>query len=160
MADITQIRVTVHTADAEYAGTADWVYLGLAGREFALNSGADEDLATGAKVCFVLGEENTDEADIKIKPVLDPERNDPRLPQLDTSDLDRYPAYIRCTPSGNHPEWCVELVRAEARTASGERHVFHNPRLDGLGEKHRIYLDTPFGEHLYLSRMNGTAQHA
>ncbi|MFE9360291.1 hypothetical protein ACFYPB_40335 [Streptomyces olivaceoviridis] len=157
MADITQIRVTVHTADAEYAGTADWVYLGLAGREFALNSGADEDLATGAKVCFVLGEDNTDEADIKIKPVLDPERNDPRLPQLDTSDLDRYPAYIRCTQSGSRPEWCLELVHVEARTASGEHHTFGNPRLDGLGEKRRIWMDVPFGERLYLTRVDGQA---
>ncbi|WP_018386776.1 hypothetical protein [Wenjunlia vitaminophila] len=42
------------------------------------------------------------------------ERNDPRFPQLDTDDLDRYPVYLRYEQPDNKRDeiWCLERVTA------------------------------------------------
>ncbi|MEU9237572.1 hypothetical protein [Streptomyces subrutilus] len=154
MADITQIRAKIETADENGAGTDAWVYLGIAGREFCLNSGNGDDFERAAKTCFVLGKEDTsDDGDTFNKvTVSDAEWNDPRTPQLDTEDLDRYPAYIRFVEAGDNPPWCIERVRISVH-AGGEKHHFDNLRLEKKAENRRIWLHTRYGERLFLHRV-------
>lgn len=92
MADITQIRAKIEVADLPEAGSDDWVYLGIAGREFVLDSGYADDFDKGTKKIFVLGEQHEDdtEGDFTVVPVIEAEYNDPRKPQLDTEDLALY----------------------------------------------------------------------
>jgi hypothetical protein len=100
LADITKIVAHVRTADLPRAGNYGWVYLGIAGREFLLNAAGPAGTERGDSWTFVLGEDSN---------VENASHNDPRKPQLDTDDLDRYPTYIHFEPAGHHPAWCLVL---------------------------------------------------
>ncbi|MER6046321.1 hypothetical protein K2224_17680 [Streptomyces sp. BHT-5-2] len=145
MADITKISAQITTADVRAAGTDGWVYLGIAGREFVLSSGGD-DFETGSEFTYILGDDSN---------VAEAEVNDPRRPELDTDDLDRYPAYIRLEPEGTTPEWCLERVTVTVNPDSAVPHRFDNPRLVGPGEERRIWLSQQGGKQLYLKRYEG-----
>ncbi|WP_031073119.1 hypothetical protein [Streptomyces sp. NRRL S-118] len=145
MADITKISAYLYTADVPAADTDGIVYLGIAGREFNLDSDSD-DFERGAQFTYVLGEGSN---------VKNSEYNDPRKPQLDTDDLDRYPAYIRFVSAGQYPGWCLERVTVTVNPDSTTPHRFDNPRLIGLGENHRIWLYNEGGNQLYLKRYDG-----
>ncbi|MEU4032437.1 hypothetical protein [Streptomyces anulatus] len=80
---------------------------------------------------------------------------DPRFPQLDTDDLDRYPAYIRLQPEGTEPAWCLERVQVTVNPESQFKHRFENPRLIDEGEGKRIWLDASYGTTLHLKRFDG-----
>jgi hypothetical protein len=68
MPDLTQIEVDIATGDLEGAGTDGEVYLGICGREFHCDSGADDfERNTGGNYSFGSGGN-----------VLNPDRNDPR----------------------------------------------------------------------------------
>lgn len=142
MADITKIEAYVYTADVTAAGTDGWVYLGIAGREFLLDSSGN-DFEQGSTFTYVLGEGAN---------VLNGEYNDPRKPQLDTDDLDRYPAYIRFEPAGSNPAWCLERATVTVNGGSDVPHRFDNPRLVGTAENQRIWLDQSYGKSVYLKR--------
>ncbi|MFJ4840187.1 hypothetical protein [Streptomyces sp. NPDC088746] len=155
MSDITQIRAKIETADVDGAGTSAWVYLGLAGREFLLDSGSGSDFVQGAKTCFVLGEQNTHsdpDSSFTDVTVNDAEWNDPRKPQLDTEDLD-YPAYIRFVKSGDNPPWCIERVQITVHTSTGDRHHFDNRTLAHRNDARRIWLHDLYGERLFLRQV-------
>lgn len=92
---------------------------------------------------FVLGEGSN---------VEHPARNDPRKPQLDTDDLDRYPVYIRFEPAGAHPSWCLERAWAVVNPDSDHRQTFDNPDLADFGDDRRIWLGQGYGKVLYLKR--------
>jgi hypothetical protein len=100
MTAITRIDVRVTTAGHPYAGTDGQVYLGIAGREFHLESGV-QDFQRGSDRVYTLGEGGN---------VMDAEFNDPRRPPLDAADLDRLPMYVRLDPTGSCPEWNVAQV--------------------------------------------------
>ncbi|MFH9065700.1 hypothetical protein ACH4GM_31475 [Streptomyces coeruleorubidus] len=60
MADITQIRAKIEVANLPEAGSDDWVYLGIAGREFVLDSGNADDFDKGTKSsCWVSSTKTT-----------------------------------------------------------------------------------------------------
>lgn len=142
MADITKIVARILTADIAGAKTdSGTLYLGIAGREFVLETPAD-DMEQGANDEFVLGEDsNVEQADY----------NDPRKPQLTTEDLDRYPAYLRYLGTDG---WCLE--RATVTVNPGpDAHVFDNLDLQGLGETRRIWLRNDYGQRLGLTRLSG-----
>ncbi|MEU2655978.1 hypothetical protein ABZ615_11700 [Streptomyces sp. NPDC007325] len=153
MADITQIRAKIETADVYEAGTDSWVYLGIAGREFLLDSGSGNDFEQGVNTCFVLGRQDKSDAHdhFTVVPVVKAEYNDPRKPQLDTDDLDHYPIYIRMEEQGSAPGWCVERVRVSVH-GSGSEHHFDNLRLDTKAENRRIWLDRRYGQRIFLRR--------
>lgn len=96
MSAITQIKVTVHTGDVDNAGTDGYVYIGICGREFKLSRSDVNDFERASHRDYILGSGAN---------IVDKSYNDPRTPQLDTTDADRFPAYIRFEPSGAGPDW-------------------------------------------------------
>ncbi len=139
MASITRIEANIATADAPAADTESDVYLGIAGREFGLSTGRD-DFRRGETDRFVLGEGAN---------VTDAQYKDPRHPQLETEDLERYPTYIRMHPAGEYPGWLVERVWIVVNPEFRPRE-FDNLRLEGTGAQ--IWLHQPYGLVLYLTR--------
>ncbi len=98
MAAIRSISVQIITSNVENAGTDGDVYLGICGREFYLDSGAD-DFEQGSNRTYRLG----DGANIENS-----RENDPRSPQLDSDHLDDFPVYIRFEPGGGSPDWKLD----------------------------------------------------
>jgi hypothetical protein len=94
------------TGNVEDAGTDGTIYLGLGGREFHLDSTAD-DFQRGSYREYILGAP-------PIGPstpppprvnVLDGDKNDPRKGYpLDTNNLSRSPVYIRFEPEPSNPD--------------------------------------------------------
>ncbi|MGW7515813.1 hypothetical protein ACWGJ2_09475 [Streptomyces sp. NPDC054796] len=140
MAPITQILAHVHTADVGGADTGAWVYLGIGGREFVVDS-TGADFTVGAKQDFRFGDGNNLE---------EPEYNDPRTPPLDTDDLDYFPVYLRFEPAGSNPPWCVEWVKVTVNPESGRALSYVHPSLEGETDRNRIWLDDSYGKALYL----------
>ncbi|CAL9467432.1 hypothetical protein [Streptomyces sp. enrichment culture] len=144
MARITRIEAHVRTADVPHGGTQGWVYLGIAGREFVLNaSGTADGTRTGNNWTFVLGEDAN---------VENSAYNDPRRPQLNTDNLDRYPTYVRFEPVGPDPAWCLERVVVSVNSDTDHSHTFDNPDLADFGEDRRLWLGQEYGKQLYLKR--------
>ncbi|MEU8540800.1 hypothetical protein AB0C52_12585 [Streptomyces sp. NPDC048717] len=147
MTAITEIDAMLQTADLEGAGTAQLVYLGIAGREFVLDTAdpADQDTGRGVTRHFLLGEKSN---------VVNPDDNDPRRPQLDTDDLDRYPVYIRINPDYSDPQagWIVERVNVTVNPDAQVTHYFDQPRLINTAEDRRIKLGGRMGTVVYLKR--------
>jgi hypothetical protein len=107
MAAITRLDVRVVTATDAGAGTDGEVYLGIAGREFHLDSAAD-DFEAGTDRTYTLGEGAN---------ILNAARNDPRNPQLDTADLSIAPVWIRFEPGEN---WHLEGVIATVNPGASQ----------------------------------------
>ncbi|MDE9365748.1 hypothetical protein PZ938_09040 [Luteipulveratus sp. YIM 133132] len=107
MVDISSIHVSIQTRRASGAGTDGDVYLGFCGREFYLDTDAD-DFESGSSREYVLGDGgNTNNAG----------RNDPRSPQLQVEQIDALPAYIRFAPTGRDDSWALQ--RATVRVNDG-----------------------------------------
>ncbi|MFE9400057.1 hypothetical protein [Streptomyces flavidovirens] len=107
---IDSISVTVRTGGGAETSARGRVYLGATGREFALETGAD-DFAQGAVTTFVMGGSQPNvrnEAD-----------NDPRDPQLLVRDLLRCPVYIRFVPVGSWDVLRLEQVDLSVRDDQG-----------------------------------------
>jgi hypothetical protein len=142
MADITKLSVQLSTATDAGAGTNGFVYVGIAGREFHVDSPRN-DFEAGDNYTYVFGEGAN---------VLDAGRNDPRQPRLDTDDLDRHPVYVRFGGTNNDDDWCLDRVIV---TVSGGTNTstYDTPRLVGTGNDGKIWLGKRFGETLYLRRV-------
>jgi hypothetical protein len=100
MADINRIDVLIATASGSGSGTDGNVYIGVAGREFYIDS-AQDDFEEGDSFTYVLGQGAN---------VLNAGLNDPRSPQLSTFDVDRWPVYLRFEPAGDNADWHLEGV--------------------------------------------------
>jgi len=138
---IQQIRVTVWTADADHADSRSRLYLGSAGREFALRID-ENDLARGARTTFVLGEQaNVD----------DPDGNDPRTPPFAWRSGE-HPVYLRLETDGEEPAWLLEWARVEFDFDSGHTVAYEQPALSGVREDRRLWLDDTTGKIVYLTR--------
>lgn len=137
MAAITQIKVTVHTGDRDNAGTDGYVYLGLCGREFKLNREGIDDFSRANRSEYILGSGSN---------VGDAQYNSPKLPQLDTTDADRFPAYIRLEPTGDSPSWNLDGVEV-AITPGGTKYA----RL-GEGGGANLWLGQDMGKICYLKK--------
>ncbi|GGZ07449.1 hypothetical protein CP967_32425 [Streptomyces nitrosporeus] len=140
MAAISQIIAHIVTADVEHASTGSWIYLGLGGREFSLDT-HDVDFSRGADACFLLGEESN----VKYS-----DYNDPRTPPLSTEDLAHSPVYLRVETAGDGPAWCLEWVSVTVNPDTSYRRRFIHPSLAGSAREHRIWLDTGYGKAVYL----------
>ncbi|ONK14767.1 hypothetical protein [Streptomyces sp. MP131-18] len=142
MAGIGTIELKLQTAKDSDAGTDGWVYLGIAGREFHVET-SDNDFEPGAAYTYVFGENAN---------VLDPERNDPGAPRISTDDLDRFPAYIRFEPRNNDDAWCLDEVSVVVNPASELPHRFSNPAVIGAAEHRKVWLGQKTGKSIHLRR--------
>ncbi|GAA1672349.1 hypothetical protein [Microbacterium lacus] len=111
MTAITGILVQIITGDMENAGTDGRVYLGLGGREFRLDSRAN-DFERGSWREYILGrgpkEPDLPSPQIRVEW---PGFNDPRIGfVLDTAFLDKSPVYLRFEPVGEDPNWNLKTV--------------------------------------------------
>ncbi|WP_030666339.1 PLAT/LH2 domain-containing protein [Streptomyces rimosus] len=142
MADITRIDVRLMTANEEGAGTNGWVFLDIAGREFHIDS-TRNDFEASDDYTYTFGTDAN---------VLEPGRNDPRFPQLDTDDLDRYAVRLRFEPNDNDDDWGLERVTVTVNPTSSFPARFDNPTLISTGTDKRIWLGRRFGKAVRLRR--------
>ncbi|MEU6013792.1 hypothetical protein ABZ826_06870 [Streptomyces sp. NPDC047515] len=119
------------------------MYVGIAGREFHVDSPRD-DFEPGDNYTYIFGDGAN---------VLDAVRNDPRLPRLNTDDLDRYPVYLRFEGIDNDDDWCVEGVTVTVNPGGASTSTYDNPRLAGTAADQKIWLGKRFGEAVYLRRI-------
>jgi hypothetical protein len=144
--NITRIEASVRTAAGSDSGTDGWVYLCIGGREFLLDTPADDfpSSSEGTTETFVLGEGAN---------VSNPGDNDPRNPQLHASDLDRFPTYIRFGHKAKDDVWHLERVDV-AVTTSGDggriRHYDYRALADN-GTKRSLRLGAGYGAVVHLA---------
>lgn len=138
MAPINRIDAEVKTANISGAGTNSAVYLGIAGREFHLDSeDSTNDFEAGDKKTYIFGDgSNVDQA----------QYNDPRAPKLDTVDLDTYPTYVRSPNS----DWALEDVTVTVNPGAEDEQVFENAALATTNDI--LWFGATYGEILYLTR--------
>ncbi|MCU1537559.1 MAG: sle [Humibacillus sp.] len=98
MTNIECIRVNIETRRVSGGGTDGDVYLGFAGREFSLDTSAD-DFESGSAREYVLGVDAT---------VKHADTNDPQVPQLGTDHVESFPVYIRFAPTGREDNWALQ----------------------------------------------------
>ena len=101
MAQIESIHVNIETGDESGAGTDGSIYVGVCGREFHLDTSAD-DFEHGSSHEYVLGAGSD---------VVNPAVNDPRKQSLQTEDVESFPIYVRFEPNNSGDNW--NLARAE-----------------------------------------------
>ena len=138
MANINRIDVQVWTGTKRYSGTDGEVYIGVAGREFYIDTSAD-DFEAGSNRVYVLGSG----ANIKWA-----SKNNPRVPQLRTEDLDKFPVYLRFEPRGSGPNWNLERVIVTVNPGPSQI-KFDNIRLAGSPD---LWLGQKYGKFLFLRR--------
>lgn len=98
MANINTITILLNTGDQSGAGTDGDIYVSICGREFYLDTNAD-DFERNSSRQYVLGQgANT----------LHATNNDPRKPQIRDEDVDRFPVYIRFNPRSRGDNWNLE----------------------------------------------------
>lgn len=101
MAQIESIQININTGDESGAGTDGSIYLGVCGREFHLDTTAD-DFERGRGHEYVLGGGSD---------VVNPAVNDPRKQFLQVEDVDSFPVYVRFEPNNDGDNW--NLARAD-----------------------------------------------
>jgi hypothetical protein len=146
MAKVTGILCQIITGNIGGAGTDGNVYLGLGGREFRLDSTAD-DFEKNSWREYILGaapnEPNLPPPQIRVN---HKEQNDPSVGfPLDTINLARSPVYIRFEPEGSSPDW--NLSFAAALVYSNQFVVGYTPPVDF----DNLWLGKNMGKILYLT---------
>jgi hypothetical protein len=101
MAQIESIQININTGEASGGGTDGSIYLGVCGREFHLDTSAD-DFERGSSHEYVLGAGSD---------VTSPAVNDPRKQLLQIEDVDSFPVYVRFEPNNSGDNW--NLARAD-----------------------------------------------
>ena len=139
MVNIRRIDLRLYTANRSKAGTDGEVYLGMAGREFNIDS-TGNDFERGSDRIYTLGVG----ANIKR-----PDNNDPRKPQLKTEDLAKYPVYLRFEPKGSGPNWNLEWLSATVNPGPSQI-KYENPPLRGSPD---IWLGDNYGKIVYLTQV-------
>ncbi len=136
MANINQFSITLTTAgDKSHANTNGDAFLGICGREFFLDS-PENDFEPGSTITYIFGEGTKIELSIR-------ERNDPRNPQLTSSDLHAHPIYIRYEPEADDPGWIIADIT-----------VFIAGESYGIGSRKGLWLGQKHGKFCYLERLD------
>jgi len=148
MAKITGILCQIITGNVDGAGTDGSVYLGLGGREFRLDSSAD-DYEKGSWREYILGrgpvEPNLPPPQTRVQ---NKERNEPRnLFPLDTDNLNRSPVYIRFESEGSGDNWNLRFAAALVYTGSGQFFAGFTPPNDFQN----LWMGQASGKILYLT---------
>jgi hypothetical protein len=134
---LTSVTALIETGDDRGAATGGAVYLGLGGREFRCDT-AKNDFRQGTTDRFVFG------ADANVK---NPDRNDPREPELTLATVDRFPVYIRFAQNGHSP-WKVARVTVRLTAAGVFRPLVFSSHFHEGG----VWLGTTSGAMLFLGR--------
>lgn len=95
MAAISTLSINIQTGTDSGADTDGDVYVGLGGREFYLDTSAD-DFERGSSRTYILGDGSN---------VLEKAFNDPRKPQLFDENLQFFPVYIRFVGRTRGDNW-------------------------------------------------------
>jgi hypothetical protein len=95
MAQIESIQINIETGDESGAGTDGSIYLGVAGREFHLDTTRD-DFERGSSHRYELGEGGD---------VVNPAVNDPRKQFMQVEDVDSFPVYVRFVGNDDGDNW-------------------------------------------------------
>jgi hypothetical protein len=141
MAQIRRIDLLLTTGDVEGAGTDGDVYLGVAGREFFVDSDAN-DFERASRRVYRFG----DRAEFTNDTMLNKVFNDPRRQRLFTEFIDDYPLYIRFVPQNRTDNWNLQL--AVVALNSDESVLWHNLNSAPNG----IWLGTRAGLVLHLPK--------
>ncbi|PSC02481.1 hypothetical protein SLNSH_23875 [Alsobacter soli] len=105
------IQLRLVAAPVERASRAEGsIFLGLAGREFRVSDGQSA-FDRGDGHTYLYGDGAS---------VLDPEFNDPRHPQLDTINLNKFPTYIRFEPRSQNDRWRLSVVEVIVRSPEAD----------------------------------------
>jgi hypothetical protein len=123
MVEITQINVIVKTGNINGAGTDGRVYLGIGGREFKLDQPGNQ-FEKGDLDTFTIGIgsniENTDDVNSLPAPT-----GNTNSPNVEDTDIEFNPTYIRFDPNDSDDNWNVEKVQVQVvdigRTYQGPR---------------------------------------
>ncbi len=134
MAGITRIEIVLATASDSGAGTDGDVYAGFCGREFYLDSSAD-DFERGRSKTYILGMGSN---------ILSSDRNDPRKPQLEEADIHSYPVFIRFVGRSRGDDW--KLQRASISINEQIFPCYEFIKRDG------IWMGTRAANTVFLSR--------
>jgi hypothetical protein len=144
MAKITRIDVNVQTGDDAGADTNGNVYLGFGGREFYLDTSADN-WKRGGVDHFVLAHTGAN--------ILNAQVNDPTNPPIFEEDVDRFPAYVRFQPRDGNDRW--GLTRA---VVTFNNKVLPQYQVGAVTTHVYLWLGTKSGLYAYL-RGDDTAGH-
>jgi hypothetical protein len=152
MAKITGILCQVVTGNFSGAGTDGRVFLGIGGREFRLDSSAD-DFERGSLREYIMGRGPVEPPVSPQIRVRNREENDPRSGfPLDTANLSKSPIYIRFEPESAGDNWNVSFAAALVFRDEGQFSAafFVPPDFDHL------WMGTGFGEALHLTEAFST----
>ena len=145
MAKITGILCQVVTGNISGAGTDGRVFLGICGREFRLDSSAD-DFERGSLREYVMGRGPIEPPPPPQVRVRSPQENDPRVGfPLDTVNLSKSPVYIRFEPESAGDNWNVRFAAAL---------VFIN-----VGQFSAAFFPPQDFDNLWMGRRSGEALH-
>jgi hypothetical protein len=142
MSAINKIKVNVKTSKLENAGTDGDIFFAIAGREFKLDSSAD-DFQKDSDRTYILGKKTAGESGTSV---LNAAENDPHTHFiLDTDDLDRFPVWIRFEPLTSS-DWNLDSVIA---TVNPGRNEVRYHVLDGTGD---LWLGQNSGKYCFLKK--------
>ena len=147
MPPITGIVCGIGTGDVDGAGTDGRVYLGLGGREFRLDSTAD-DYERGSRRDYIMGRGPNDPPQPPEIQVVNGEQNDPRVGfALATTDLYKNPVYIRFEPAGSSPDWNLHIAVVLVYVGEGQRETAFSPPF----RFQNLWLGDRYGKILFMS---------
>jgi len=140
---ITTFSVQLITGDRSGAGTDGDVYIGIAGREFYIDSSrsADDDFERGSDRTYVFGAGSN---------VRFHNENDPRSPyQIFVEDIDVVPAYIRFVPQDRTDNWNLEEVTVIVNNGDAKLQALGALSSPAGSPQDNLWLGTHYG--LYCS---------
>jgi len=136
MAVIERIDVQLATSTREGAGTDGDVFIGIAGREFYIESEAN-DFEAGSNRTYRLG----DGANILYSGL-----NDPRAQQLQTGNIEQHPVYVRFEPKGAEDNWNLWSVAVTVNP--GPHQIVYR----SSGSTNNMWLGPKAGKFVFLSK--------
>lgn len=141
MAAIKRVLVQFLTGNQMGAGTSGEVYLAMCGREFRIepeigrfDKGSDRTFELGGTIRRRVGQN-----------VKNSEDNDPRVPQLDSDDLSKFPMYVRFEPSSTNPKWNLGEVHVTVTLENNNDFNFRRV-LDSFG----LWFGQAAGKYCFL----------
>ena len=142
MAAITRIDAQFKTGNRSGAGTDGDIFIGIGGREFVADSAVD-DFERGSDRIYVFGAGSGSGSTVN-----NPAFNNPSTPfQLDTSNLDRFPVYVRFEPTGRDDNWNLESVTVTVNPGPGQ------VQYQALGGSNNLWLGQHAGKVCHLQKL-------
>jgi hypothetical protein len=147
MARITGLLCMIITGDIANAGTDGVVFLGIGGREFRIDSNADDN-ERGDWREYVMGRGPVEPLPPTQVRVRNGEYNDPRVGfPLDTGRLGRSPVYLRFEPEGPSPNWNLRYAAALVYVSESQFELAYTVP----DEFDNLWLGKDMGKILYLT---------